>query len=130
MYIIMQIQSSFAVITSISDILNDVASSLQDEIERLTLAVSEEEFKEAKFNKKDITDEEINDIIQKHVDKKYTSAEKLTECPICGTEEVDHYIECVNCRYKYCIDCCKQIASRQASCPCCREELSLNEHIH
>lgn len=130
MYLAIQVRSSFNGITSIRDVLNQVASSIQDELERVTLAASEEEFKEAKFNKKDIPDEELDEIIQKHIDKKYTSSEKLIECPVCGAEDVEHYVECGKCRYKYCIDCCKQIASRQATCPCCREDLTLNEYLH
>ena len=127
MYIRIQIRTAFSELSSIRDVLNGITASLQDEIERVTLAVSEEEFKDAKFNKKDISEKEVNDILlSKTLDKK--QSEPLEECPLCGEENVNHYYECVNCQYKYCIKCCEEIASRQALCPCCREELSLTEH--
>ena len=126
-YMGIQLRSAFSELTSIRDILNEITASLQDEIERITLAVSEEEFKEAKFNKKDISEEELNGILKdKTLSEK--QSEPLEECPLCGEENLDHYYECVKCQYKYCAKCCEEIASRQALCPCCREELSLTEH--
>lgn len=126
-YMGIQLRSAFSELTSIRDILNEITASLQDEIERITLAVSEEEFKEAKFNKKDISEEEINGILKANTLSEKQS-EPLEECPLCGEERVDHYYECVKCQYKYCAKCCEEIASRQALCPCCRKELSLTEH--
>ena len=126
-YMNIQLRSAFSELTSIRDILNEIAVSLQDEIERVTLAVSEEEFKDAKYNKKDISEKEINDILKANTLSKQQS-EPLEECPLCGEESVNHYYECVKCHYKYCAKCCEEIASRQALCPCCREELSLMEH--
>ncbi len=126
-YMGIQLRSAFSELTSIRDILNEITASLQDEIERITLAVSEEEFKEAKFNKKDISEEELNGILKANTLSEKQS-EPLEECPLCGEENVNHYYECVKCQYKYCTKCCEEIASRQALCPCCREELSLTEH--
>lgn len=128
-YLNVQLRTAFSGATSIKEILNEIASVLQDEIERITLAVSEEEFKDAKFNKKDMSTEEIDNILVAHTTTKKES-EPLEDCPLCGNETVNHYYECVNCQYKYCAECCKEIASRQATCPCCREDLSLIEHEH
>lgn len=127
MYMNIQLRTAFSELSSIREILNEIASSLQDEIERITLAVSEEEFKDAKFNKKDISEKDVNDILTANTVSKKQS-EPLEECPLCGEEKVTHYYECVKCQYKYCTKCCEEIASRQALCPCCREELSLTEH--
>ena len=128
-YLNVQLRTAFSGATSIKEILNEIASVFQDEIERITLAVSEEEFKDAKFNKKDMSTEEIDNILAVHTTTKKES-EPLDDCPLCGNETVNHYYECVNCQYKYCAECCKEIASRQATCPCCREDLSLIEHKH
>lgn len=126
-YISIQLRTAFSELTSIRTLLNEITANLQEEIERITLAVSEEEFKEAKFNKKDITAKELSDILKtKTISEK--QSEPLEDCPLCGEESVTHYYECVNCHYKYCAKCCEEIASRQALCPCCREELSLTEH--
>ena len=127
-YITIQLRSAFCELSSIKDVLNDIASTLQDEIERLTIAASEEEFKEAMFNKKDLSVDELNNILTTHIAEKRTS-EPLSECPLCGKESRPHYYECKLCTYKYCAECCEQIASRQALCPCCRKELSLIEHV-
>jgi hypothetical protein len=129
MYMSIQLRTAFSELSSIRDILNEMTSSLQDEIERITLAVSEEEFKDAKFNKKDMSEKEVNDILTVNTISKKQS-EPLEECPLCGEENVNHYYECVKCQYKYCAKCCEEIASRQALCPCCREELNLTEHHH
>lgn len=126
-YMSIQLRTAFSGLTSIRDILNEITTSLQDEIERITLAVSEEEFKDAKFNKKDVTAKELSDILSANTLSKKQS-EPLEECPLCGEESVIHYYECVNCHYKYCAKCCEEIASRQVLCPCCREELILTEH--
>jgi hypothetical protein len=128
-YLKVQLRTAFSEATSIKEILNEIASVFQDEIERITLDVSEEEFKDAKFNKKDMSTEEIDNILVAHTTTKKES-ETLDDCPLCGNEKVNHYYECVNCQYKYCADCCKEIASRQATCPCCREDLSLIEYNH
>ena len=127
-YLSIQVRTAFSGLTSIKDVLNDMASVFQDEIERVTLAVSEEEFKEAKFNKKDISNEELNAQLLSYTKKTVTESSQLDECPICGDESIHHYYECTNCQYKYCASCCQEIASRQALCPCCREEMSLIEH--
>ena len=129
MYMSIQLRTAFSELSSIQDVLHEITSSLQDEIERITLAVSEEEFKDAKFNKKDISEKEVNDILAANTISKKQS-ELLEECPLCGEENVNHYYECVKCQYKYCAKCCEEIASRQALCPCCRKELSLTEHHH
>lgn len=127
-YLNIQLRTAFSGISSIKDVLNEITSILQDEIERITLAVSEEEFKDAKFNKKDIPTEEIDTILHAHTITE-THAEPLDECPLCGSENIESYYECRNCQYKYCADCCKEIASRQALCPCCREELTLIKYV-
>lgn len=126
-YITIQLSSAFSELSSIKDVLNSIASTFQDEIERLTIAASEEEFKEAKFNKKDLSVDELDNILTTHTTEKITS-EQLSECPLCGKENCPHYYECKLCTYKYCDKCCEEIASRQALCPCCRGELSLIEH--
>lgn len=126
-YITIQLRTAFSELTSIRILLNEITANLQEEIERVTLAVSEEEFKEAKFNKKDVTAKELSDILKANTVSEKQS-EPLEECPLCGEEGVNQYYECVNCHYKYCAKCCEEIASRQALCPCCREELSLTEH--
>ena len=126
-YMSIQLRTAFSELTSIRIILNEITANLQEEIERITLAVSEEEFKDAKFNKKDVSDKELSDILSANTLSKKQS-EPLEECPLCGEEKINHYYECVNCHYKYCAKCCEEIASRQALCPCCREELSLMEY--
>lgn len=127
-YLGVQVRTAFSGLTSIKDVLNDMASVFQDEIERITLAVSEEEFKDAKFNKKDISSEELNAQLLSYTKETTTNSQPLDECPICGEENVQHYYECTNCQYKYCASCCQEIASRQALCPCCREAMSIIEH--
>ena len=127
MYMTIQLRTAFSELSSIRDILDEITSNIQDEIEHVTLTVSEEEFKDATFDKKDISEKEINDILNANTINKKQSA-PLEECPICGEENVNHHYECVKCQYKYCAKCCEEIASRQALCPCCREELKLTEH--
>lgn len=127
-YLSIQVRTGFTGLTSIKDVLNDMASMFQDEIERITLAVSEEEFKDAKFNKRDISHEELNKQLLSYTKETRSSSTPLDECPLCGEDTVHHYYECTNCQYKYCSSCCQEIASRQALCPCCREAMSLIEH--
>lgn len=128
-YLMVQMRSAFGGLTTIREILNDIASTIQDELERLTIAASEEEFKEAKFNKKDISTEELNSILDTLTTETVVS-EPLDECPLCGNESIDTFYECKKCRYKYCADCCTEIASRQRLCPCCREDMELIKHSH
>ena len=126
-YLSIQLRTAFSELTTIRDVLNDIASTIQDEIERLTIAASEEEFKEAKFNKKDISSEDLNNILTKHTTVTKIS-NHLDECPLCGIEKISHYYECSLCKYTFCSQCCEEIASRQALCPCCRNDLTLIEH--
>ena len=127
-YLTIQVRTGFTGLTSIRDVLNDMASMFQDEIERIALAVSEEEFKDAKFNKRDISHEELNNQLLSYTKETRSSSAPLDECPLCGNETIPHYYECANCQYKYCSFCCQEIASRQSLCPCCREAMSLIEH--
>jgi hypothetical protein len=105
-----------------------MASVLQDEIERMTLAVSEEEYKDAKFNKKDLSTEELSSKLLSYTTETITTTQLLDECLLCGKEHINHYYECKKCQYKYCKSCCEEIASRQALCPCCRDDMELIEH--
>lgn len=127
-YLSIQVRMAFSDLTSIKDVLNEMASSIQDEIERVTLAVSEEEFKEAKFNKKDLSNEELTANLLSYTKETKNDSPVLDECPLCGKEQINHYYECSSCHYKYCASCCEEIASRQALCPCCREEMMLIDH--
>lgn len=125
MYISIQARTAFTGMTSIRDILDNMAEMFQDELERITVAVSEEEFKEAAFNKKDMTQSELNASISACVKRIISNHSPLDECPLCGKEHIQTYYECDECHYKYCDKCCEEIASRQALCPCCREKLNL-----
>lgn len=127
-YLSTQLRTAFSGLTSIRDVLNEMASVLQDEIERITLAVSEEEYKDAKFNKKDLSTEELSSKLLSYTTKTATQSQPLDECPICSEEHINHYYECKKCQYKYCKSCCDEIASRQALCPCCRDDMELIEH--
>lgn len=128
-YMMIQMRSAFGELTSIKDVLNSIAATIQDELERLTIAASEEEFKEAKFNKKDISTDELNTILDTITVESVTS-EPLDECPLCGNESIETFYECKKCRYKYCAECCTEIASRQRLCPCCRKDMELIKHSH
>ena len=125
MYMSIQARTAFTGMTSIRDILDDMADMFQDELERITVAISEEEFKEAAFNKKDMSQAELDASISACVKRTVSNHSPLDECPLCGKEHIQTYVECDDCHYKYCDGCCGEIASRQALCPCCREGLKL-----
>ena len=127
-YLTTQIRTAFSGLTSIREVLNEMASILQDEIERITLAVSEEEYKDAKFDKKNLSAEELTTKLLSYTTETAAQSQPLDECPICGEEHINHYYECKKCQYKYCRSCCEEIASRQALCPCCRDAMELIEH--
>jgi hypothetical protein len=127
-YLTTQIRTAFSGLTSIKEVLNEMASLLQDEIERMTIAVSEEEYKDAKFDKKDLSTEELNSKLLSYTTETASRSQPLDECPICSDEHINHYYECRKCQYKYCKSCCEEIASRQALCPCCRDNMKLIKH--
>ena len=127
-YLTTQLRTSFSGLTSIRDILNEMAYILQNEIERITIAVSEEEYKDAKFNKKNLSADELSSKLLSYTTETISTSQPLDECPICSDEHIKHYYECKKCQYKYCKSCCEEIASRQALCPCCRENMELIEH--
>ena len=127
-YVNILISSGFELHGGIRGLLNDIASVLQDDLERRTISASEEEFKDKTYAVKTTDEEVIADTIKKHTNSSKVEEFPLEECHVCGNEEIHTYYSCQFCEYAFCADCCKNIASRQAICPCCSKEFSLMFH--